>query len=61
MAGDAVAADAGRIPKPLLRGLHRNTIKTNLIVSGVLMAVSVVAMKYLYNDPRKQKYADFYK
>lgn len=59
--GGEVAADAGRLPKPVLRGLHQATIKKNLIVSGVLVVISVIAMKYGRNDPRKQDYANFYK
>lgn len=56
MAGGAVATS-----KPQLRGLHAATIKTNLIVSAGLVVVTFFAMKYLYNEPRKQRYAEFYK
>uniref|UniRef100_A0A182PJR2 Uncharacterized protein n=1 Tax=Anopheles epiroticus TaxID=199890 RepID=A0A182PJR2_9DIPT len=52
---------AARIPKPVLRGLHNATIKRNLIVSGVLCTIAVVALKVLHNDPKKQDYAEFYK
>ncbi|XP_055712955.1 cytochrome c oxidase subunit 6C [Phlebotomus papatasi] len=47
--------------KPQLRGLHHATIKRNLTVALVLSAVSVVAVKLLYNDRRKANYAEFYK
>lgn len=59
--GAEVAADAGRLPKPQLRGLHQATIKKNLVVASVLCVISVVAMKYLHNDPKKRDYAEFYK
>lgn len=52
---------AAKIPKPVLRGLHNASIKRNLIVSGVLCTISVIAVKLLYVDPKKQAYADFYK
>lgn len=61
MAGDAVAADAGRIPKPILRGLHNATIKRNLIVAGVLVTIVTVAVKVFRNDPKVRDYAEFYK
>lgn len=52
---------ASGIAKPVLRGLHNASIKRNLIVSGVLVVISAVAVKYLRNDPRKNDYAEFYK
>lgn len=58
MAGDAVAGSSAR---PILRGLHNATIKRNLIVAGVLMAVAGLSIKFLRNDPRKRDYAEFYK
>lgn len=61
MAGDAVAADAGRIPKPVLRGLHNATIKRNLAVAIALSVVAGIVVKVFINDPRKKAYADFYK
>lgn len=54
-------ADAGRIPKPILRGLHNATIKRNLIIAGVLCTVATIAVKVLRNDVRKRDYAEFYK
>lgn len=58
MAGEVTS---GGLPKPVLKGLHHATIKTNLIVALSLCAVSVVVVKFLRNDPVKQSYADFYK
>lgn len=58
MAGEVAAA---KVNKPVLRGLHAATIKTNLIVSAALVFGTMVAFKYLYNEPRKQRYAEFYK
>lgn len=60
MAGGAVA-DAGRIPKPVLRGLHNATIRRNLIVAGVLVTVITAAVKVFKFDPKIQDYAEFYK
>lgn len=57
MAGEV----ASGIPKPVLRGLHNASIKRNLIVAGVLVVISGVAVKFLRNDPRKNDYAEFYK
>lgn len=52
---------SGVIAKPVLRGLHNETIKRNLIVSGVLVTVVTLAVKFLRNEPRKNDYAEFYK
>lgn len=60
MGGEAVA-NAGLIPKPVLRGLHNASIARNLIVSGVLMTIAFVSIRYLRNEPKKQDYRDFYK
>lgn len=57
----AGGAEAGRLPKPQLRGLHQAVIKKNLIVACSLAIASIFVMKYGRNDPRKQDYADFYK
>ncbi|XP_062551198.1 cytochrome c oxidase subunit 6C-1-like [Armigeres subalbatus] len=50
-----------KIPKPVLRGLHNTSIKRNLVVATVLSIVSGVAFNYLYVEPKRQAYADFYK
>ncbi|XP_059617182.1 cytochrome c oxidase subunit 6C-1-like [Phlebotomus argentipes] len=57
----AVAVSDAKPNKPQLRGLHQATIKRNLAVAIGLAALSVVAMKFLYNNPRKERYAEFYK
>jgi Cytochrome c oxidase subunit VIc len=46
---------------PVMRRLLQSNIKTHLIVSGVLCTISMIATKILINDPRKAKYAEFYK
>lgn len=58
MAGEVAT---GSIPKPVLRGLHHASIKRNLMVAGVLVVITGIAVKVLRNDPRKQDYAEFYK
>lgn len=60
MAGE-VSAEAGRLVKPALRNLHQAQIKKNLAVATVLVTISCVAMKFLWNEPRKRDYAEFYK
>jgi len=57
MAGGKVST----VAKPQLRGLLGSQIKTNLGVALVLCTVAAVAMKVLYNDKRKEVYANFYK
>lgn len=51
----------GGFPKPLLRGLHNASIRRNLIVSGILVTIVTIAVKFARNDPRKADYAEFYK
>lgn len=46
---------------PVMRRLLQSNIKQHLIVSGVLCTISMIATKILINDPRKAKYAEFYK
>lgn len=57
MAGDAVA----KIKKPQLRGLLHSQIKTNLYVGIGLCIIGGVAWKFLISDPRKARFAEFYK
>uniref|UniRef100_A0A336KK21 CSON012616 protein n=1 Tax=Culicoides sonorensis TaxID=179676 RepID=A0A336KK21_CULSO len=60
MAGE-VSAEAGRLPKPQLRGLHQATIKTSLASAAVLVTITALALKFGRNEPRKRDYAEFYK
>ncbi|XP_064088987.1 cytochrome c oxidase subunit 6C-1-like [Macrobrachium nipponense] len=47
--------------KPVMRGLLGQQIKKNLIISGVLCIITVAAYKFGIQDPRKKRYAEFYK
>ncbi|PZC73249.1 cytochrome c oxidase subunit 6C [Helicoverpa armigera] len=47
--------------KPMMRGLLNAQIKRNLIASLVFAAISGVAVKQLIGNPRKRKYAEFYR
>ncbi|XP_066139402.1 cytochrome c oxidase subunit 6C-like [Euwallacea fornicatus] len=57
MAGGKVST----VAKPQIRSLLRTQIKLNLIVALGMCTVAAVAMKVLYNDKRKEAYANFYK
>uniref|UniRef100_T1IR91 Uncharacterized protein n=1 Tax=Strigamia maritima TaxID=126957 RepID=T1IR91_STRMM len=47
--------------KPQLRGLLRSYMKKHGIIGATLSGISVVLYKFGISDPRKKKYADFYK
>ncbi|GBO31016.1 hypothetical protein AVEN_79021-1, partial [Araneus ventricosus] len=57
MSADAVA----RLPKPQMRGLFRSYLKKHLVIATVLSVIGSAAWKVLVSDPRKQRYAEFYK
>nr|BAN20385.1 unkown protein [Riptortus pedestris] len=54
-------ADGGRLSKPQLRGLLHSAIRKNVIVGMVLAAISGVAFQYTVCEPRKRRYAEFYR
>ncbi|XP_066253476.1 cytochrome c oxidase subunit 6C-like [Euwallacea similis] len=56
-----MSTEIAKLPKPQLRHLLHSSIKRNLILVGISISVATVYMKYVQNDGRKQKYADFYK
>ena len=53
--------DAGSFKRPIMRGLHIQQIKRNVIVAIILSTVAVASLKLLRNEPRKRDYAEFYK
>ena len=57
MASKAVAT----VAKPQLRGLLTSAIKKHLVVASVLSVAVMMAYKVTVNDPRKQRYAEFYR
>lgn len=54
-------AVAGTIAKPQLRGHLKDTLKFNLIITGIASLAAGLAWKYGVAEPRKRKYAEFYK
>lgn len=62
MAAEAVAASSGPIPRPaILKGLHHATVKRNLVVAIASSIAVAIAYKFIINDPKKVRYAEFYK
>lgn len=62
MAGDAVAASSGSIPRPpVLKGLHNAAVKKNLWIAIGASIVFTIAYKLAINDPKVRDYAEFYK
>ncbi|XP_015586608.1 cytochrome c oxidase subunit 6C-2 [Cephus cinctus] len=51
----------GKLPKPQLRNLLISNTKKHLVAMVIVSISSALTFKYLVADPRKQKYADFYK
>lgn len=49
------------VKKPQLRGLLHSQIKKNLIVAIGLCIVAGVAHRFAVVEPRRNKYAEFYK
>lgn len=49
------------LAKPQMRGLLQSQIKKNLIVAGVLAICGGAIYKFTVAEPRKAKYAEFYK
>lgn len=55
------AQAAGRIPKPVLRGHLHTLLKRNMWVIGVAAVGAGLAWKHGVAEPRKRRYAEFYK
>lgn len=49
------------LQKPQMRGLLTKQIKVNVPIALAVSLTGAVCLKVFYNDPLKQKYADFYK
>lgn len=50
-----------KISKPQMRRLLQSQIKTNLFMAIGLGVLTGIAVKYLVCEPRKHKYAEFYR
>lgn len=58
----STSSEVAKIPRPKqFRGLLHSQIKRNLTVAIGLTIVAGIAWKLLVSDPRRQRYADFYK
>ncbi|XP_074642000.1 cytochrome c oxidase subunit 6C-like [Tubulanus polymorphus] len=55
-----MSSSVTKIAKPQLRRLLTSSLKRELFVGGLIGATVVIAYKALVNDPRKQRYAEFY-
>ncbi|XP_023944260.1 cytochrome c oxidase subunit 6C [Bicyclus anynana] len=49
------------VTKPQMRGLLNSVIKRNLIVALTLSGIAGVLTKQLVGNPRKKRYAEFYR
>lgn len=56
-----MAGEVGALRKPVLRGHLQNSIKRNLILAIGMAVTGALSYKFLIAEPRKQKYANFYK
>jgi hypothetical protein len=54
-------AVVGKLSKPQLRGHVKSYIRTHLTIASVLALSAAISWKYLVAEPRKAKYAEFYK
>lgn len=64
MAGDAVASSTptrSGLPRPTLKGLHNASVKKHLAIGIVWSLAAMIIAKIAVNDPRKEKYAEYYK
>lgn len=57
MAGGAVVASKG----PVLKGLHAASVKKHLAIAIGWSIFAMLAAKYTINEPKKAKYAEYYK
>lgn len=54
-------SSAGRLAKPQLRGHLHDAMKRALWQSGGVALATALAYKYLVAEPRKRRYAEFYR
>merc|ERR1711874_627605 len=55
-----MSSAVAKVAKPMLRGLHVESIKKNIIIATVLSTVTTGAWYFAINKPRIQAYKDFY-
>ena len=56
-----MSATVQKIPKPELRGLLRSYLKKHVSIAVLLGIGASIGWKIFIADPRKKKYAEFYK
>nr|ALS05275.1 hypothetical protein [Tortanus forcipatus] len=56
-----MSSAVAKISKPVMRGLHVNQIKRNLIIATLFSTATSLAWYFTVNKPRKEAYANFYK
>ena len=49
-----------KVAKPVMRGMHVQQIKKNLVIATGVATVTTVAWYMGVNKPRKEAYANFY-
>jgi len=59
MAGEVTPS--ARLPKPMLRGHLKQYLTKHLIIGGLLSIAGAFAWKYGVAEPRKRRYAEFYR
>nr|ALS05119.1 cytochrome c oxidase subunit 6C-1-like isoform X1 [Labidocera rotunda] len=56
-----MSSAVAKVAKPVMRGLHVNQIKKNLIYATAFSMATSTAWYFLVNKARKDNYANFYK
>lgn len=56
-----MSSSAGRLAKPQLRGHLNDALKRSLWEAGIAAFATGLAYKYLIAEPRKRRYAEFYR
>jgi len=55
-----MSSAVAKVAKPVMRGMHVQNIKKNILIATVLSTVTTGAWYFAVNKPRIQAYKDFY-
>jgi len=55
-----MSSAVAKVAKPMMRGMHVESIKKNILMATVSATVTTTAWYFLVNKPRIQAYKDFY-
>jgi len=55
-----MSSAVAKVAKPMMRGMHVESIKKNIVIATVLSTVTTGAWYFTVNKPRIQAYKDFY-